>query len=73
MSPEEATNLIENAGGNAAFGRLLGIDHGDGWMQRVHNWKARGIPSDVVLKHYDTIQQLRTANGHRSRRARAAS
>jgi hypothetical protein len=50
--------LIEKAGGPSAFGRLLGIDRGDGWIQRISNWKRRGIPSDVILEHYDTVKKL---------------
>lgn len=59
MNPNESTELIDKAGGPSAFGKLLGIDEGEGWLQRVSNWKRRGIPSDVVLDHYDTIQRLR--------------
>lgn len=58
MNPSESSALIEKAGGDTAFGRLLGLDKGDGWQQRINNWKRRGIPSDVVLEHYETIQQL---------------
>ena len=58
MTPFDTSVLIAKAGGDVAFGRLLGIDKGDGWVQRVNNWKRRGIPSAVELEHHETIQQL---------------
>lgn len=59
MDATESAALIDRAGGPTAFGKLLGIDSGDGWIQRVSNWKRRGIPSEVVLEHYETFQRLR--------------
>lgn len=59
MTPAETSLLIEKAGGDSSFGRLLGIDSMPGWQQRVNNWKRRGIPSSVVVEHYDTISALR--------------
>lgn len=59
MNANESADLIDRVGGPTAFGKLLGIDRGDGWVQRVSNWRTRGIPASVILDHYDTIQQLR--------------
>jgi hypothetical protein len=59
MTPEESVVLIERAGGDSAFGRLLGIDRFPHWQQRVNNWKRRGIPSEVVVDHYDVITELK--------------
>lgn len=59
MDAKESAELIDKAGGTSAFGRLLGVDSGEGWQQRVNNWKRRGIPSDVILEHYDTIKRLK--------------
>jgi hypothetical protein len=59
MDANESAALIERAGGPTAFGKLLGIDEGDGWVQRVSNWRTRGIPSAVIVEHYETIQSLR--------------
>lgn len=59
MGPEETTRLIEAAGGDSAFAKLLGITETKGYLQRVNNWKRRGIPSEVVLDHYDQLQALR--------------
>jgi hypothetical protein len=35
--------------------RLLRIDHKAGAVQRVHNWRKRGIPSAVKLEHRDVF------------------
>jgi len=59
MTPHETSALIDKAGGDAAFGRLLGIDDTEGWLQRVNNWRRRGLPTAVQLEHYETIQALR--------------
>lgn len=59
MEPTETASLIAAAGGDAAFARLLGIDQQPGIAQRVNNWKRRGIPSAVLVSHYDTIRELR--------------
>jgi hypothetical protein len=60
MDANESAALIERAGGTKAFAELLGINTGEGWLQRVSNWRTRGIPSAVILEHYDTIQKLRS-------------
>jgi hypothetical protein len=60
MNPTEARNLIDAAGGDMAFARFLGIEEREGVAQRVNNWKRRGIPSSVVLEHYDAFQRLRS-------------
>lgn len=59
MTPDETVDLISAAGGDLEFARLLGIDQEPGVAQRVNNWKRRGIPSAVVLSHYETIQELK--------------
>ena len=59
MNESESRKLIDVAGGLAEFAKLLGVDKGDYWQQRVNNWRTRGIPSAVILEHYDTIQKLR--------------
>jgi hypothetical protein len=58
MDPAQTTRLIDAAGGDTAFGRLLGIDESPGFQQRVNNWKRRGIPAAVVLEHYEAIKRL---------------
>jgi hypothetical protein len=42
--------LIERLGGPAKVAELLGFDK-KGGIQRVHNWKERGIPAAVKLAH----------------------
>lgn len=59
LSASETKSLIERVGGDRNFGRLLGIDNKPWWMQRVNNWKRRGLPASVMVEHYDTIQRLR--------------
>lgn len=55
MNPHDTTPhsdwlLIEQLGGASEVARLLGYPE-KGGAQRVHNWKFRGIPADVKLKH----------------------
>jgi hypothetical protein len=61
MDIEESVALINAAGGDLAFAKLLGIEDKKGAQQRVNNWKRRGIPADVVLEHYATIQKLKAS------------
>ncbi len=68
MTPNETSTLIDRAGGPAAFGRLLGIDETDGWLQRVNNWKHRGLPAAVELEHQETIRKLREERSKATRR-----
>lgn len=44
--------LIDELGGSAKVASMLGYKPEIG-IQRVHNWKARGIPAAVRLKHID--------------------
>ena len=59
MDPIEAKTLITYVGGDRAFIRHLGIEEYEGIVQRVNNWKRRGIPSSVVVEHYEALQKLR--------------
>ena len=59
MSPTESTQVIEAAGGDAAFAQLLGLGGKSGSVQRVNNWKRRGIPPRVILEHQVLIESLR--------------
>ena len=58
MDALTSTSLINAAGGDAAFAKLLGIDQEKGAQQRVNNWKRRGIPPAVVLEHLGLIKKL---------------
>lgn len=42
--------LIDSLGGAAKVAEILGLDK-NGGVQRVHNWKSRGIPAQVKLDH----------------------
>ena len=44
--------LIDSLGGPARVAELLNLEKAGG-VQRVHNWKARGIPARVKLDHPD--------------------
>jgi len=71
MNAGETSRLIEWAGGDSAFGRLLGIDDSPGWQQRVHNWHSRGLPAEVELEHYEKIQKLRASYAQQRSRGSA--
>lgn len=59
MDTQLSSLIIESAGGDTAFARLINLDlKKPGAQQRVHNWKKRGIPPAVVLANYPAIQQL---------------
>lgn len=66
MTPTQTANLISKAGGDSAFGRLLGLDKTKGWQQRVNNWKRRGLPASVMLENYDVIRSLRGVRDRRT-------
>lgn len=59
MNANETSKIIEAAGGDSAFARLLGLDKTPGFQQRVNNWKRRGMPASVVLEHMRKIERLR--------------
>ncbi|HEL5052593.1 TPA: hypothetical protein UOA92_000349 [Stenotrophomonas maltophilia] len=46
-TPHPDSRVIDSLGGPVKLARRLGIDN----RQRVQNWKARGIPADVLLEH----------------------
>lgn len=50
MSKETDRKLIEDLGGPAKVADLLGFPKYGG-VQRVQNWKLRGIPDAVKVKH----------------------
>lgn len=52
--------LIDDLGGSAKVAALLGYDTKGGGIQRVDNWKRRGIPPRVKLDHPQVfLAQLR--------------
>ncbi len=46
--------LIDRLGGPAALARTLGLE-GKGAVQRVQNWKYRGIPEVLWLRRPDVF------------------
>lgn len=42
---------IDRLGGPTEVAKLIGIYDERGAVQRVSNWKRRGIPSGVLLEH----------------------
>lgn len=53
--------LIDDLGGPAKVADLLGFDRAGG-VQRVHNWKERGIPARVKLQWPQFFMQGQPAN-----------
>ncbi len=49
-------DIIDALGGPAKLAELLGFDKTQGGVQRVHNWRARGIPSKVKLERPDLFR-----------------
>lgn len=47
---ERDAELIQRLGGPSKVAELIGIDKRGG-AQRIQNWKVRGIPAEVKLKH----------------------
>lgn len=47
------SQLIDDLGGPAQLAERLGYSAKAGGIQRVHNWRRRGIPAAVKLQHPD--------------------
>ncbi|HEY1723999.1 MAG TPA: hypothetical protein VGF89_01145 [Steroidobacteraceae bacterium] len=63
MDGQTTARLIDAAGGDTAFGKLLGIGGEAGFQQRVNNWRRRGLPAAVALEHYDVVKKLHAKIG----------
>jgi hypothetical protein len=57
------SELIDLMGGPAKLAAVLGFDTKAGGVQRVYNWRARGIPAAVKLRHRETFLAAQTAVG----------
>lgn len=55
--------IIDDMGGPAKVAELLGFKTDIG-TQRVHNWKVRGIPAAIRLKHLDVFGQPPACDCH---------
>jgi len=51
--PHPDAKLIEELGGPTKLAELLGYDKASGGVQRIQNWKKRGIPASVKLERPD--------------------
>jgi hypothetical protein len=51
--PHPDARLIDQLGGPAKLAEQLGYDKASGGVQRIQNWKKRGIPASVKLAHPD--------------------
>lgn len=52
--------LIERVGA-AKLAAALGFDKKQGGVQRVWNWRMRGIPAAVRLQHGETLSALQAS------------
>jgi hypothetical protein len=52
-------DVIDRLGGSSKVAELLGFDKRGG-VQRVSNWKKRGIPSAIKLSRPDLFPQPQT-------------
>ena len=53
------TEIIDALGGPAKVAALLGYE--DGGIQRVHNWRLRGIPYRVKVEHPELAKKAAEA------------
>jgi hypothetical protein len=47
------SKIIDDLGGPSKLAELLGYDKTSGGVQRIQNWKKRGIPSSVKITRPD--------------------
>lgn len=57
------SELIDKLGGPAALARALGLTPERSRVQRVHNWRKRGIPAQIWLDHADTLAEMQRQAG----------
>ena len=55
MVMNQSQNIIDQLGGPSRVAELLGWKDKPGQVQRIHNWKARGIPARVLLDRQDVF------------------
>ena len=53
MEQHKDALVIDALGGPAKVAELLNYDKAAGGVQRVHNWRTRGIPSHVKVARPD--------------------
>jgi len=53
--PHPDAEVIDRLGGPAELARQLGFDPKAGGVQRIQNWKTRGIPELIKLRRPDVF------------------
>lgn len=51
----KSQHIIDQLGGPSKVAELLGWKDKPGQVQRIHNWKSRGIPARVLLDRPDVF------------------
>jgi hypothetical protein len=51
----QSQHIIDRLGGPTKVAELLGWSDKPGQVQRIQNWKTRGIPARVLLDHQDVF------------------
>jgi len=71
MEQHKDATLINALGGPAKVAELLHYDKAKGGVQRVHNWRTRGIPSHVKVARPDLfmVDALKRAGTQRNESA----
>lgn len=68
---ENAKTLIDRLGGPAKLAQKLGLSDRPGQIQRISNWKKRGIPARVMLAFPDVFGIGSGATRRRPKKERA--
>lgn len=56
----ETKHLIDQLGGPTRVAELLGIKGSPGAVQRISNWRKRGVPAKVLLTHPEVFNVAET-------------
>ncbi len=59
--PLKHSEIIDALGGPAQISRDLGFNPDSG-VQRVHNWRIRGIPPKVLLDHKEYFDRAKASS-----------
>ncbi|MDE2427015.1 MAG: hypothetical protein KGO96_14040 [Elusimicrobia bacterium] len=68
--PDKA--VIDALGGSTELARKLGLDPTAGGVQRVENWKSRGIPAAIRLEHFQLFSAAAAAAASELQQGEAA-
>ena len=73
LATDADRQTIDRLGGPTKLAELLGYDKSKGGVQRIQNWKDRGIPSAVKLQRPDLFLPEFISTGGPSRIPAASS